>query len=216
MTRTVKKPEERRWELIQAATELFSEQGYEKTSVNDIILKIGVAKGTFYHYFKSKEEIADAVIQVQIEESIPLFQEIAGRKGEPALNKFLQVTEAFLQKAAKNYQSGLMKVLHHERNSLYHQRLKIQMIKDYVPIMAGIVEQGVQEGCFHTSYPEQVTEFLLAGMHFMLDPSLFSCSKEQFTEKVRAVGEIYEKMLGAAPGSFSAVTPYFAGLEYRP
>lgn len=59
LTRTVKKPEERRWELIHAATELFSEHGYEKTSVNDIIQKIGVAKGTFYHYFKSKEEIAD-------------------------------------------------------------------------------------------------------------------------------------------------------------
>lgn len=216
MTRTVKKPEERRWQLIQAATELFSEQGYEKTSVNDIIQKIGVAKGTFYHYFKSKEEIADAVIQAQIEESIPLFQEIAGREGESALDKFLQTTEAFLKKAAKNYQSGLMNALHHESNSLFHQRLKIQMIKDYVPIMSSIVEQGVQEGCFHTGFPEQVTEFLLVGLHFMLDPSLFSCSKERFAEKVKAVEEIYEKMLGAAPGSFSPVTPYFAGLEDRP
>jgi len=47
----------RKQELLDAALQLFYEKGYEKTSVNDIIEKVGVSKGAFYYYFKSKEEV---------------------------------------------------------------------------------------------------------------------------------------------------------------
>ncbi|WP_164985285.1 TetR/AcrR family transcriptional regulator [Ammoniphilus sp. CFH 90114] len=212
MARTVKRPEERRLEIIQAAANLFSVKGYEKTAVNDIIQDIGVAKGTFYHYFNSKEEIADAVIQMVIQESIPVLREIERKEGVAAVEKLLQVTEAFSAKATQAYRDGLMNHLHQEGHSVFHQKMKVQMIKDYVPILTSIVEQGVREGQFHTLYPQQITEFLLVGLHFMLDPSLFACSKEQFNEKVKAVSEIYEKMLGTAPGSFSLVSVYLEEL----
>ena len=48
MTCTVKDPETRRSELINAAEELFLANGYEETAVSDIVRKIGVAQGTFY------------------------------------------------------------------------------------------------------------------------------------------------------------------------
>lgn len=60
--RTVKEYEERRNEILDTAEKLFVSKGYMKTTVNDILREIGIAKGTFYHYFKSKEEVMDAII----------------------------------------------------------------------------------------------------------------------------------------------------------
>ena len=53
--RIVKEHEERKNEILDTAEILFEEKGYDKCSVNDILNRIGIAKGTFYHYFKSKE-----------------------------------------------------------------------------------------------------------------------------------------------------------------
>ena len=60
--RIVKEHDERKNEIIDTASHIFAQKGYDKTSVNDILNAIGIAKGTFYHYFKSKEEVLDAVI----------------------------------------------------------------------------------------------------------------------------------------------------------
>ena len=59
--RISKDPEIRRQEIISAARELFLSQGYEKTSVEDIVRKVDVAKGLFYYYFPKKEAILSAI-----------------------------------------------------------------------------------------------------------------------------------------------------------
>lgn len=52
----------RRSEILDVAQRLFYLKGYDQTSVQDIITEIGIAKGTFYHYFNSKLELLDAII----------------------------------------------------------------------------------------------------------------------------------------------------------
>ena len=57
------KPAEiRREEILDAAQELFESKGYEQTSTTDIMKKVGIAKGTLYYHFASKEEILDALL----------------------------------------------------------------------------------------------------------------------------------------------------------
>lgn len=61
--RTVKPPEERRREIIGAARFLFAERGYDGTSVSAIVARAGVAQGTFYLYFPSKDHVLAAVLE---------------------------------------------------------------------------------------------------------------------------------------------------------
>ena len=49
--------------LLETATKLFSENGYEATGVRDILQVSGVSTGSFYHFFSSKESIFEAVIE---------------------------------------------------------------------------------------------------------------------------------------------------------
>ena len=59
--RTTKKPEERKEEIVQTAKRLFVERGYKRTQIKDIVGAVGVAQGLFYYYFKSKEDVMEAV-----------------------------------------------------------------------------------------------------------------------------------------------------------
>ena len=61
--RVVKKPEERRAEMVAAAARLFAEQGFVRTSVAEIVTAVDVAKGLFYYYFTSKDDMVKAVVE---------------------------------------------------------------------------------------------------------------------------------------------------------
>ncbi|RTZ60117.1 MAG: TetR/AcrR family transcriptional regulator [Gammaproteobacteria bacterium] len=56
------KAEKNRNQIVNAASKLFYRQGYEYTSFTDIASESGIPRGNFYYYFKTKEDILDAVI----------------------------------------------------------------------------------------------------------------------------------------------------------
>lgn len=66
-TRTVLDRETRRQQILTAATSVFARKGYRNASVSDIIEAAGIARGTFYLYFQSKEEIFLALIDLWFE-----------------------------------------------------------------------------------------------------------------------------------------------------
>ncbi|MBR5302443.1 MAG: TetR/AcrR family transcriptional regulator [Clostridia bacterium] len=61
--RIVKKPEERRAEMVAAASRLFVQQGFVRTSVAEIVSAVDVAKGLFYYYFTTKDDMVKAVVE---------------------------------------------------------------------------------------------------------------------------------------------------------
>ena len=63
MMRVVKKPEERKAEMVAAASKLFAQQGFVKTSVAEIVSAVDVAKGLFYYYFTTKDDMVKAVVE---------------------------------------------------------------------------------------------------------------------------------------------------------
>ena len=63
----MKKGERRKQELLQIAYRMFLQKGYEETSVDEIIAQAGIAKGTYYYYFETKEQMLEEVIDMMLE-----------------------------------------------------------------------------------------------------------------------------------------------------
>lgn len=74
--RISKKPEERKQELIDIASELFEEYGYERVSVRDILAKANGAPGMFYYYFASKQDIFLACMESYFLEKLKIKMDI--------------------------------------------------------------------------------------------------------------------------------------------
>jgi AcrR family transcriptional regulator len=192
MTRIVKDPEERKEELIEAAERLFIEKGYEETAVSDIVREINVGQGTFYHYFRSKEDILRAVAEKQV---TPLTDEISKIAESDALppHKLNAMMNSFLR--ANSSELDLMKLLHKKGNYLLHHREEEILEERVLPLMAEVASKGAAERYFNTECPEEAIVFLLASSlflshHFSSDPNgreKMLSALEKITGKVMGV-----------------------------
>ncbi|MGW9127013.1 TetR/AcrR family transcriptional regulator [Paenibacillus chitinolyticus] len=199
LARVTKSPEERKQELLSAAESLFRVKGYERTAVSDIVKQVGVAQGTFYYYFKSKDELADAMIRRMLDEHMGLIESIAEDPELSGQEKIVKVMKEDFVKRGDNLEN--LDYMHHENNALLHQKMLVESVKAYTPFITGIIEQGIGEGSFHTSHPREVVEFFMVGLFFLYDPGIFAWTVEEVVTKLQAIGEILEKLLGAEKDS---------------
>ena len=195
--RSAKKRDERLGEILDVSETLFATKGYEKTTVNDILDGVGIGKGTFYHYFKSKEDVMYAVIARMAETAKIFSQEIADMPGLSANEKILKV---FAEQPGRN--DGIVEQLHHEDNSAMHLKSLIETVHAISPAMTQIIKQGIAEGVFDTPYPQESFEFLFAGAQFLLDLGLYKWTQDELLQKTKAFTHILEYALGAEKGCF--------------
>lgn len=92
--RVIKDADVRKNEILDAATILFAEKGADHTSVADIMTAVGIAKGTLYHHFKSKEEIMDALIERQTSVLLKKAKMAAGDQSMPVNERMLRTVLA--------------------------------------------------------------------------------------------------------------------------
>jgi len=200
MTRIVKDPKERRLEIISTARQLFLKHDYEHTSMNDIMDKLKIAKGTIYHYFKSKEELLEAVVEQIVDEYISQLQAVFDKSQDNAVDKLRVLVNA--SNVAED-KSELLYQLHRPGNIAMHTRQLAITVSKMAPLYAKVIEQGCQEGVFKTNYPLESIEFLLAGIQFMTDIGTYPWSKTNLIRRAAAVPAVLEAQLGAPKGSFN-------------
>lgn len=79
--------------IIEAADQLFYQQGYEHTSFSDIADAVQISRGNFYYHFKSKDEILDAVINVRLANTQRMLEqwEIDGEQPVDRIRSFIHI-----------------------------------------------------------------------------------------------------------------------------
>jgi AcrR family transcriptional regulator len=70
--------------IVAAAVSLFAEQGFDATSVNQVVVRAGVAKGALYHHFASKDDLLYEVYRELVDRQLAGLREILGRNLPPA------------------------------------------------------------------------------------------------------------------------------------
>ncbi|GIN20159.1 hypothetical protein J1TS3_12930 [Siminovitchia fordii] len=88
--RISKKPENRKTEILNTAEILFTTKENSETTINDILREVGIAKGTFYYYFQSKEEVMDAIVLRFIDKGVEAAKVIAADPDLKAPEKLLK------------------------------------------------------------------------------------------------------------------------------
>lgn len=200
MPRTVKTADERRMEIIKTAEKLFNEKGFIKTSVDSIIKTMGVAKGTFYYYFKSKEEVLKAIVELQLDQIVSMTQQLADDKTMSAMAK-MELLLSGSQVGDDNH-AEITDHMHLQENRELHEESNIQTVLRLSPIFARIIEQGNEEEVFHVEKPLETFQILLSGGQFLLDGGLFDFTEEEKRIRRMVLQDIVEKSLGAEKGSF--------------
>jgi AcrR family transcriptional regulator len=210
MTRIVKKPDERKTEIMDSAEYFFNSKGFETTTVDEILQRIGVAKGTFYYYFKSKLEVLDAIIERQIDIGITAIKQIVEQSDLKAIEKFRMIVTTVVHNNDK--ESAVTDFLHKQENIVMHHKTLVQSIKKAAPLFTEVFRQGVEEKTFVTNYPQELSEILLITMNLLFDSSVFSWNSNQHESRLRAMQDIFETSLRVPGGTFSFIYEGFKDL----
>lgn len=200
MVRIVKKPEERRREILSTSRDLFLKQGYENTTIQDVLTKLGIAKGTAYHYFKSKEGLLGAVIEDMVAEYMGGVEEALKNCQGNALEKMRVLISAgrFIPREKETLDN-----LHSPGNMGMHVRLLAATLSALAPLYAKIITQGCKEELFRTDHPLECVEILLAGIQFVTDIGYYPWTSQDLERRVKALPVIIEDLLHAPKGSFN-------------
>lgn len=206
MTRITKSPRERRQELVDTAERLFLTKGYDRTTVDDIVTEINVAKGTFYHYFQSKAGILYAAVEKNIGVLEEEFRSIIGRGDLKTPEKLNEMINAVFR--IYKGKEEVMLFVHQESNAVPHHRFEQLMYDRLVPPVVEVVAQGVGEGRFHVTYPTQTAEVLLAAISHQLHRPEFATS-QSLRERMRiTIEQMLARVLDASDYSFSLESWY--------
>ena len=179
----MKKGERRKFELLQIAYKMFLTLGYENTSVDEIIREANIAKGTFYYYFKSKEQIFQSVV---LTEAVAFRHTIidALAKTADAVDKIkvYVLTRMNIIKIYTNFQSALKNTkLRHldfvrRLNSLYDKE-EIRLFKD-------ILEEGVKKRLFNVKDLDLAAMALIMAVKGIEDYVFRTNDAVEFTSRI--------------------------------
>ncbi|MBP5298341.1 MAG: TetR/AcrR family transcriptional regulator [Lachnospiraceae bacterium] len=191
----MKKGERRKQELLEIAYKMFLSKGYENTSVDDIIAEAGIAKGTYYYYFPSKEQTLEEVIDLMLDKETERAKAILA-SDYPIEQKLVGIIASFRPDEAE---MTIKDALHEQENLLMHEKIKNKLMDRMVPLVCEVAEQGIREGKFNCdNVPERVK------MIIILSNEVFD--SDNYTETDIAVFiDTIERMLYAKPGSMAFI-----------
>ncbi|MBE6501185.1 MAG: TetR/AcrR family transcriptional regulator [Methanobrevibacter thaueri] len=191
----MKKGEKRKKELLKIAYDMFITQGYENTSVDEIIEKAQIAKGTYYYHFQSKEQMLEEVIDMMIASETEMAEQVIGMD-IPVPQKIVMIITSVKPTEAEQ---PIKNALFQPDNVLMHHKVRKKLINVITPILSEVIKEGVNEGIFECdNIPERVKMLLI------LSDGTFN--EGTFSEQdISVFIDMTEKLLGAEKGTMGFI-----------
>lgn len=198
--RIIKEHDDRRNEILNTAEKLFYVKGYDRCTVNDILTAIGIAKGTFYHYFKSKEEVLDSIVSRYEEIIVSRVNKILATNDISLEEKLMGIFMAM--KITNPIDSEMLDDMHKVENVLLHQKMLNRIVMAMAPLLVTVVEEGIEKEVWKCRYPLQYMQIFLASSLSLTDEGIFALDGESQMKIMAALISLLEKMLQAPEDSF--------------
>ncbi len=151
----------RRDDIVDAAVRLFTAKGVGGTSVDDIVRAAGVAKGTFYLYFETRDDIITAVAERLVDGIGRQMDEALASRGRTAAERICGIAGAMTTVGSEAMDRELIGTLHAPGNAAVHDRLSGRIADRLLPAVTQVIEDGMAAGEFAAQDPRQAAAFVL-------------------------------------------------------
>lgn len=173
-----KHPEQTVQRILDTASRLFFQRGYDRTTLQDIIDATKLSKGAIYHHFASKEAILIAVVDRIGDFNSAVLAEV---RDKPGLTGAEKLRELFRTSMTLSFQGKILHMLPFLIENPKFMALQMQSIlgeasPDYI---LPILREGIVDGSIRTDHPEELSEVLLILSDLWLHPILRPSTPEQ-------------------------------------
>ena len=189
------KGERRKQELLRIAYQLFVQNGYEETSIDEIIAEAHIAKGTYYYYFPSKEATLEEVINKMIGDEVQRARAVLTAP-IPVPQKLVGVIASLRPEQGE---SNIADALNQKENIVMHEKIGRRIVDEAVPLLSEVVSEGIEQGIFNCDHiEERVRMILIMSQHLFDNGNFGEGDLEVFIDMV-------EKTLGAQPDTLGFI-----------
>jgi AcrR family transcriptional regulator len=198
MVRISKDPDDRRNELLETADRLFTERGFSSVRVSDIVSEMNVAQGTFYYYFKSKDDILVYLLEQKWIQIAALINNNLTLEIDP----FVRLSEAlsFMIIPGDEIISNPSYALLSDPavTGMFHPDFDRARIKSLLPVMTGVIEYGIQK----FKFPQMLNTSEVIKIIFLGINAYFHQTNTQYLQSaISPVCELIERVLGLSSGT---------------
>lgn len=205
----------RRDEFIDAGQRLIQSKGYEQLSIEDVLAETGASKGAFYHYFGSKQGLLEAVIERMVKGGIEVVGAVVSKPNLSAVDKLHAYfsTLAAYKAEQKEFVLRLLEVWYSDDNAIVREKFRKEVVQLVTPHFATIIRQGVAEGVFTLTQPEQMARVVLSLMldtgdeagELYLARHTGQISLDEVRQRISTYELALERLLGVPAGTLHLV-----------
>lgn len=186
-----KYPEETVQKILDASLKLFLEKGYEETTVLDIISEMGgLTRGAFYHHFKSKEEVFDALCEKLFYESNP-FEKAKSHKELNGLEKLKCVLRTSFDET--EYHQLSMASMQLMGSPAFLKKL-IESNQELAPMYQELIEEGIQDGSIQSEQPKLLADLFVLLTNFWSIPTIYPMTADEAWQKFLMIKSIMDNL----------------------
>jgi AcrR family transcriptional regulator len=154
---------DRRQQILQAAFEAFAESGYDKTTMDDIVKRSGLSKGTLYWHFKNKHDLLLATIEMAMGDMYENMRIILAQEGPASQRLHLAYVEAMEQFFQNPNLIGLIaNFFFQSSQSPEAQQIMSEAYDVFIDLTGQLIQQGIDSGEFR-DVDTYTTAIMLAG-----------------------------------------------------
>jgi AcrR family transcriptional regulator len=165
MPRVIKHPDIRRTEMLDRASALFVQHGYDNVSLNDLIADAGMSKGAFYHWFPSKQALISALAEHSARQGFAVVEDALAECRGNALDRLNALLQAGFDVKMKMGTPELLAAavsLLRPANAHLYARIIAAEEGLFRPLLTQLISEGLAEGIFDTFDPEGVADMIYA------------------------------------------------------
>lgn len=186
-----KYPEETVQKILDASLKLFLEKGYEETTVLDIISEMGgLTRGAFYHHFKSKEEVFDALCEKLFYESNP-FEKAKSHKELNGLEKLKCILRTSFDET--EYHQLSMASMQLMGSPAFLKKL-IESNQELAPMYQELIEEGIQDGSIQSEQPKLLADLYVLLTNFWSIPTIYPMTADETWQKFLMIKSIMDNL----------------------
>lgn len=188
--------------ILDALSALLEQKTLRTISVSDIAQTAGIAKGSIYYYFDSKDAIVEALVERSYSASIETAKRLAGETTIPPFTRM-----ALIFQACRNSSSEFLKQDANIREkSLLHQKYLRYIITELKPVLTEIIRQGIESGDISFPHPPALAEIVLLVLTVKLDNTLIPSTPEEIEQTILGLIALLEKGTDNPKGSLNFLT----------
>jgi len=205
----------RREAFLDVAQGLIQTKGYEAMSVQDVLDSLEASKGAFYHYFDSKQDLLEAVIDRFSDVTMASIVPILDDPELPALRKLERALAGIARAKAerKDLVLAVVEIWNADSNAIVREKLRRMAVNRLGPLLSIVIKQGIDEGVITADSPDETATVLSSLMlgyqqlaaDYMIARQAGTVSFDEVRRSIAAFTDAFERILGVPKGSITLI-----------